>query len=46
MGERDGIGLWDYTRNRDAVPRLTEGGEVVNVYAESDHVFILSQISA
>ena len=46
MGERDGIRLWDYAWNRNAVPRLTKGGEVINVYAESNHIFILSQISA
>jgi hypothetical protein len=40
--ERDGIGLWDYTWNRNAVPRLTKGGEVINVYAKSDHSYILS----
>jgi hypothetical protein len=40
-----GIGLGHDAGNGDAVPRLTKGGEVIDVDAKTNHTFSLSQIS-
>ena len=45
QGGGNGIGFGHDTWNGDAVPRLTKGGEVIDVYAKTNHPFILSQIS-
>jgi hypothetical protein len=45
QGGGNGVGFRYDTRDGDAVPRLTKGGEVIDVYAKTNHAFILSQIS-
>ena len=45
QGGGNGIGFGHDTWNGDAVPRLTKGGEVIDVYAKTNHPSILSQIS-
>jgi hypothetical protein len=46
QGGGNGVGLRHDTRDGDAVPRLTKGGEVIDVDAKTNHTFILSQISS
>jgi hypothetical protein len=45
QGGGNGVGFRHDTRDGDAVPRLTKGGEVIDVDAKTNHIFILSQIS-
>ncbi len=46
QGVGNGVGFRHDTRDGDAVPRLTKGGEVIDVDAKTNHTFILSQISS
>ena len=46
QGGGNGVGFRHDTRDGDAVPRLTKGGEVIDVDAKTNHTFILSQISS
>ena len=46
QGGGNGVGLRQDTRDGDAVPRLPKSGKVINVYAKTNHTFILSQISS
>ena len=46
QGGGNGVGFRHDTRDRDAVPRLTKGGKVIDVDAKTNHTFILSQISS
>ena len=46
QGGGNGVGLRHDTKDGDAVPRLTKGGEVIDVYAKTNHAFSLSQISS
>jgi hypothetical protein len=44
-GGGNGVGFRRDTWDGDAVAGLPESGEVINVYAKTNHTFILSQIS-
>ena len=46
QGGGNGVGLRHDTRDGDAVPRLPKSGKMINVYAKTNHTFILSQISS
>ena len=46
QGGGNGVGFRHDTRDGDAVPRLTKGGEVIDVDAKTNHTFSLSQISS
>ena len=46
QGCGNGVGFRHDTRDGDAVPRLTKGGEVIDVDAKTNHTFNLSQISS
>ena len=46
QGGGNGVGFRHDTRDGDAVPRLTKGGEVIDVDAKTNHMFTLSQISS
>ena len=46
QGGGNGVGFRYDTRDGDAVPRLTKGGEVIDVDAKTNHTFSLSQISS
>jgi hypothetical protein len=46
QGGGNGVGFRHDTRDGDAVPRLTKGGEVIDVDAKTNHILILSQISS
>ena len=46
QGGGNGVGFRHDTRDGDAVPRLPKSGKMINVYAKTNHDFILSQISS
>ena len=46
QGGGNGVGFRHDPRDGDAVPRLTKGGEVIDVDAKTNHMFTLSQISS
>jgi len=46
QGGGNGVGFRHDARDGDAVPRLTKGGEVIDVDAKTNHTFILPQISS